>query len=71
MGAVLLMYLMTRGMRFALSKRFGGSWLTVLSGGAAILLAIAIASVFGMGSQKFFFYPLGALIAAGIIWHQG
>ena len=70
LGAILLMYLMTRGIRFALSRRFGGSWVTALSGGAAAFLAIATASVFGMGAQKFFFYPLGALIAAGIIWYQ-
>ncbi len=69
-GAILLMYLLTRGIRFAISRRFRGSWITALSGGAAAFLAIAAASVFGMGSQKFFFYPLGALIASGIIWYQ-
>jgi hypothetical protein len=69
-GATLLMYLMMRGIRFILLKRFRGSWLTALSGFSAVLLAISTASVFGMGPDKFFFYPLGALIAAGISFYQ-
>jgi len=69
-GATLLMYLMIRAIRFILLRRFSGFQVTALSGFAAVLLAISIASVFGMGSERFFFYPLGALMAAGIISHQ-